>query len=777
MKYSSPKLARYFLKLMSVYQINHSIIEDFEETYQEKVLEKGKVKANLWYWGNTLRSFPKYLKLVVFCRLFMLKNYFKICFRSLERNKLYSFVNIFGLALGLAICFILTLWVQRELSYDRFHENADRIYRLERELFRDNLYSRWPIGSGQYKDLLLNDFAEIENAVRFWRREFSIQDHKNFIRRQPLFAVDNSIFEIFDFGLEEGEEQTALIDPKTLILTRKAALKYFGTDEVIGKSLPLEWDGEMTDFKVTGILKEVPENSHIHFDMLMSISSYSDEAFSSLRSNYLYIYLLARDGISRQDLEEKMEGFVETRLKPVYGDLTFSGQNIHDVLKIHLFPITGIHLHPAENWEIEPGGNIQSVYIFSTIAVFILILACINFINLSTARAKKRGKEVGLRKTIGAGKKQLRAQFIQESIISALLSLIVAFVLISLFVPLFNQLFTIDLSFSLLLQPANMLLILAITLFAGILSGIYPAFYLTRFDPVLVLKGGTLSGIGRSIFRRNMVLFQFLISAVLMFGMFIVYKQMRYIQTSSLGFDKENVIVIPTRGQQVFQNYDAFRNELLKNNNILSVSASSDLPGDPQYGNGAVFRQDSNEPINLIYFTADYDYVETLKIGMLAGRDFSRDFSTDAENTVILNHAAVKRIGWTPEEAVDKLLRRGSKMPSLKVIGIVEDFNFKSLRTEVEPILIQLTSRSIGFISVRVARRNIERHLDFIRQKWESTFSGEQFDYTFLDARIQDMYEKEKKMQNLFVVFSILAILVACLGLFGLAAYTADYDG
>lgn len=774
MKKSSLKSARKLLKIMSVYQINHSIIEDFEETYQELILEKGKVKANIWYWGNALKSCPEYLKLVVVWRLIMIKNYFKICYRNLVRNKLYSFINIFGLALGLAICFIITLWVQRELSYDRFHENAERIYRLERELFRDNLYSRWPIGSGQYKDLLLNDFAEIEDAVRFWSRGFLIKDHKNFVREQQVFAVDNSIFEIFDFGLEEGESQSALTDPKTLVLTRKAALKYFGTDDVIGKSLPLEWDGEMTDFRVTGILKEVPENSHIHFDMLISISSYPDEAFASLRSNYLYIYLLAREGISRKTLEARMKEFVEKRLEPVYGDLTFSGLDIHDVLKIHLFPITDIHLHPAENWEIEPGGSIQSVYIFSTIAVFILILACINFVNLSTARAKKRGKEVGLRKTVGAGKKQLRAQFIQESIISALLSLAAAIVFISLFIPLFNHLFSVELSLSLFLQPKNLLIICAITLFAGIISGLYPAFYLTRFDPALAIKGGSFSGTGRSIFRRNMVLFQFLISAVLIFGMFIVYRQMSYIQTRSLGFDRENVVVISARGQQIFQNYDAFRNELLNDTGIISVSASSDLPGDPQYGNGAVFRQDSNVPINLIYFTADYDYVETLQMEMLAGRDFSRDFSTDAENTVILNHAAVKRIGWTPEEAVEKVLRRGEDLPSLKIIGVVKDFNFKSLRTEVEPILIQLTSYSIGYISLRVATGNIENHLGFIRQKWESTFPGEQFDYTFLDARIHDMYEKERKMQNLFVVFSILAILVACLGLFGLAAYTAE---
>jgi len=704
----------------------------------------------------------------------MLKNYLVICYRNLTRNKLYSFINIFGLALGLAICFIISLWVQSELSYDRFHEKAHRIFRVERELFRDNLYSRWPIGSGQYKQLLLDDFAEIENAVRFWRREFVIKDHKDFIRRQPLFAVDNSIFEIFDFGLEEGDEQTALIEPQTVVLTRQNAKKYFGTDDVIGRSLSFERQGKMVDFKVTGILKEVPENSHIHFDMLISISSYPNEAFADLRGNYLYIYILIKEGFSKQVLEEKMKTFVEKRLQPVYGDLLVSGLDIHEVLKVHLFPITDIHLHPSENWELEPGGSIQSVYIFSTIAVFILILACINFINLSTARANKRAKEVGLRKTIGAGKKQLRIQFIQESTISALISLAAALLLCNLVIPLFNQLFSVELSPSLLFQLKNLVIIFAITLTAGVLSGLYPALYITRFDPVSVLKGSSFSGIGKSVFRRNMVLFQFLISAILIFGMFIVYRQMEYIQTRSLGFDRQNVVVVPARSQKVFQGYDSFRNELLQSPQIESVSASTDLPGDPLYGNGYVMRQDSDENINLIFFSADYDYIETLKLEIVAGRGFSREYGTDIDKTVILNHAAVKRIGWSPEEAVGKMLRRGDNVPPYEVIGVVEDFNFKSLRTEIEPILILFLSNRITFISVRIAPGEIDKSLEFIQQKWASTFPGEQFDYTFLDERIQGLYEKERKMQNLFVVFSLLSILVACLGLYGLAAYTAE---
>ncbi len=773
-KHKSPRGARLLLKLMSVYHENHSIVEDFEETFSEVHRSNGRLKANFWYWGNTLKSIPEYLKLVVIWRLIMLKNYLKIAYRNFLRHKLFSFINIFGLAIGLSICMIISLWVQGELSYDRFHKNAPRIFRVERELFRDNLYSRWPIGSGQYKQALMDDFGEIENAVRFWRREYAVKDHNHTIHRQAMFATDNSIFDIFDFGLEEGDELTALAEPKTVVLTRENAVKFFGTDDVIGRSLAFEWDEESVDFKVTGILEKVPENSHIQFDTLISMASYPDAQFANLRSNYLYIYVLISKNITRHALEEKLKTFVSHRLQPVYGDLLAQGLDIHQVLKMHLFPITDIHLHPAENWELEPGGSIRSVYIFSTIAVFVLILACINFINLSTARASKRAKEVGLRKTVGAGKNQLRAQFIQESALSALISMLLALALCTLFIPVFNQIFAAKLSLMLLFLPKNLIFLLGVTLTAGILSGLYPAFFLTRFNPVTVLKGSSQSGKSKSAFRKNMVGFQFVISTILIFGMFTVYLQMQYIQTRSLGFDRENVLIIPARSRQIFQNFDPFRSELLQNTQIVSVSASADLPGDPLYGNGALRRQDSDEPINLIYFTVGYDYVDTLKLELLAGRGFSRDFGMDAERTIILNEAAAKRIGWNPEEAVGKLLERGSQDPPFQVLGVVKDFNFKSLRTEVEPIVMRILSNTVSSIAVRILPGNMEKNLGFIRQKWESTFPGEQFEYSFLDNRIEELYAKEKRMQNIFIVCSSLSILVACLGLFGLAAFTAE---
>jgi putative ABC transport system permease protein len=678
------------------------------------------------------------------------------------------------LAIGLSICMIISLWVLRELSYDSFHKNAHRIYRVERELFRDNLYSRWPITGGRYKQALIDDYPEIENAVRFWRREFAIKDYKNSIHRQEVFAVDNSIFEMFDFGLEEGDERTALKEPETVVLTHESAVKYFGTGDAVGKSLSFEWEGEPLDFKVMGILKEVPENSHIHFDMLISIASYKEEPYTDWRSNYLYTYVQVRENTSRQDLEEKLKTFVTHRLEPAYGDLLIHGRSIHEVLKMHLFPIRDIHLHPTADWEVEPGGNILSVYIFCSTAVLILIIACLNFVNLSTARASKRAKEVSLRKTIGAEKRLLRIQFIQESVLLAFASLFLAIVMTSLFIRAYNGIFAENLSLSVFLQLKNLIILVAATFAVGVLAGLYPAYYLTRFEPAGVLKGGPLAPGGKSVFRRNMVIIQFSISIILIVGVLTVYKQMRFIQTRSLGFDRENVVIIPVRSQQIAQNYGAFRNELKQNPQIISASASSEVPADSHYSNSYVNPPESDEPISMILFSCDYDYVETYRMEVVAGRAFSRDFGTDTAGTIMLNESAAQRIGWTPEEAVGKKLKGGYSDGLAQVVGVVKNFNFKSLRREVEPMALFLYPNDIREISVRIMPGDIGKTLDFIQKKWEHAFPGEQYEYNFLDNRISQLYASEKKMQNIFIIFSSLSILVACLGLLGLVSFTAE---
>ncbi|UCE40271.1 MAG: ABC transporter permease [Candidatus Aminicenantes bacterium] len=773
-RYKSPGLARKLLKLMSVHYEKHSIIEDFEETFSEIMNSDGRIRAMCWYWGNALKSVLGYLKLIVYWRGMMLKNHLKIAYRNFIRHKLYSFINVFGLAIGLSICMIISLWVLRELSYDRFHEKAHRIYRIERELFRDNLYSRWPITGGRYKQALIDDYPEIENASRFWRREFAIRDHDNFVHRQEMFAVDNSIFEMFDFHLEDGDEQSALADPMTVVLTRENAIKYLGIGDAVGKSLSFEWDGELVDFMVTGILEQVPENSHIHFDMLVSIVSYKEEPYTDWRSNYLYTYVQIQENTSKQDLEKKLKTFVSQRLEPEYGDLLLQDRSIHEVLKMHLFPIIDIHLHPSPNWEVEAGGSISSVYIFSCIAVLILIIACMNFVNLSTARASKRAKEVSLRKTVGAEKQQLRVQFIQESVLLAFASFVLALVMSSLFIQAYNGIFAESLSLSAFLQLKHMFFLVGATFIVGVLAGLYPAFYLTRFEPVEVLKGIQLSGSGKSVFRRNMVIIQFSISIILIVGMFTVYKQMKYIQTRSLGFDKENVVIFPVRSQKIAQNYGSFRNKLIQNAHIISASASSEVPADFHYSNTYFSRLDSDEPVSLYLFFCDYDYTETYRMEILAGRSFSRDFTTDTEGTIILNESAAHRFGWTPEEAVGKRLEGPYSEDAAQVVGVVKNFNYKSLRREVEPMALLLSPDYIRAISVRIKPSDVWKTLSFIQKSWETTFPSERFEYRFLDSRVSQLYESEKKMQDLFVIFSVLSILIACLGLLGLVSFTAE---
>jgi len=712
----------------------------------------------------------------LFWQFTLLKNHLKIAYRNFTRYKLFSFINVFGLAVGLSICMIISLWVLRESGYDRFHQKVHRIYRIERELLRDNLYQRWPITGGLYKQALIDDFAEIENAVRIWRREFAIKDYKNDIHRQGLFAVDNSIFEIFDFGLEEGDEQTALKEPKTMVLTRKTAAKYFGIGDAVGKSLTFEWREELVDFKVTGILEEIPENSHIHFDMLISIASYSEEEFDGWRGNYLYTYVLVGENTSKSDLETKLKSFVTKRLEPHYGDLLVLNQDmsIHEVLKMHLFPIKDIHLNPSVNWEVEAGGSIASVYIFASIAVLILIIACLNFVNLSTARANKRAKEVSLRKTVGANKSQLRVQFIQESVSLAFVALALGYVMSSLLIEAYNGIFSENLSLTVLSQPRNLAFLIGATLIVGVLAGIYPAFYLTRFEPAAAIKGSQLTGSGKAIFRRNLVVIQFSISISLIIGMFTVYKQMRYIQSRTLGFAKENVVILPVRSRQIAQKCEAFRNELKSNSRIIAVTTSSEVPADTHYSNTYYSWVESEEPVSLYVFFCDYDYVDTYEMEVMAGRIFSRNYSTDTPGAIILNESAAQRFGWKPEDAVGKKLEGAYFEGPTRVVGVVQNFNYKSLRQEIEPMALILDPEYIRTISIRIAPNDVEKTLSFIQEKWQNTFPGEQYAFSFLDTRVDQQYAREKKMQQIFIIFSTLSILVACLGLLGLVSYTSE---
>ena len=707
----------------------------------------------------------------------MLKNYFKIALRNMFRNKLYSIINLTGLAIGLAACLMIWLWVQNELSYDRFHTNAERIYRVERKFdFRD-MHGQAPITSGPYGPALVSDYPEIANYVRLHRQEISFKDHQNIFHKQQLIFADNSIFEIFDFPLERGDPQTALTQPMSMILTRENALKYFGTEDVVGKSLTVDWRGTQTDFQITGILEEVPHNSHFQFDVLASLSSYPAEQMSAWFGNFLYTFILLEEGASSIMLEQKFSSFMTKYMAADFTKVVGPDTDINDVFQLKLYPLLDIHLHPAQEFEIEPQGSLTSVYIFSAIALLILIVACINFMNLSTARANKRAKEVGIRKTIGAFNHQLRRQFLGESILLAFIALILAILLIRLFIPVFNLISGKSLTIGMLFHASNAIILVGIALAAGLLVGLYPAFFLTRFDPAMVLKGGAQSGTGKSVFRRSMAVIQFVISITLIIGTLVVFKQMDYIQKKSLGFDKENVVIIPADSNLVRQNIEAFRNTLIADTRVKSFAVSSNIPGSAMFSDTAYKRMDTDDVFSLIFMETDYDFVDTYGFEVTHGRKFSREFSTDIDGAILINHAAAREVGYTPEGAIGKKLLRFvdiGKFSEFEIIGVVKDFHFKSLHKIIEPCLMVLDPDNINIISIRIMPGDVPGTLGFIQQKWGEIFPGEQFEYSFLDSRIDLLYRSEGRMRNLFLIFSILSIFVACLGLFGLAAFTAE---
>lgn len=707
----------------------------------------------------------------------MLRNYIKIALRNLVRNKLYSSINLLGLAIGMAACLMIFLWVQDELSYDQFHQNAGRIYRVERRYdFRD-MHGQAPVTSGPYGPAMVRDYPEIENFVRLDIGELSVKDHRNIFRKQRLIFADNSIFKIFNFRLEAGDPQTALIKPNSIVLTRENALKYLGTEDAIGKSLTLDWNEAPTDFQVTGILEEIPHNSHVHFDMLASLSTYLEERLSIWFNNFLYTYVLVKEGISAEDLQNKFPALWTKYMAADFIAVVGADVDINDVFQMKLHPLLDIHLHPSEEFEIEPQGSLTSVYIFSAIALLILIIACINFMNLSTARANKRAREVGIRKTVGAIKRQLWGQFIGESVLLAIIALALAVLLIRLFIPLFNTVSNKALSVTQLFHLGNWFILIGITVLTGLLAGLYPAFYLTAFHPARVLKGSALSGTGKSAFRKGMAVIQFVISITLIIGTLIIFRQMEYIQNRSLGFNKENVVIIPAESNTIRQNIEAFRNTLTQDTRIKSVAVSSNIPGSAMFSDTVFKRDDSDDVFSIIYTLTDYEFVNTYGFNVIQGRNFSKEFSTDIQGAVILNQAASKEIGYKPEEAVGKKLYRyesATEFVGNTIVGVVEDFHFKSLHRIIEPFLLMLAPERFDTISVRVMPGDARGTIDFIQQKWRETYPGEQFEFSFLDNKINLLYESEGKMRNIFLIFSILSIFVACLGLFGLAAFTAE---
>jgi len=704
----------------------------------------------------------------------MLKNYLKIALRNLLRHKGYSLINILGLAVGMASCILILLYVHDELSYDKYHEKADQIYRVTREWFNSDGTSSLHLGhvAPPIGPLLKNDFSDIRQMVRITDGNNPLIRHQDKVfQEERFYFADPNIFEIFTLPLLKGDPQNVLADPNGVVITPAMARKYFGDEEPLGKVLNID---SQADLKVTGIMQEVPANSHFHFDFLGSMKLleqvFGGDEFRNWGSNNYATYLLFPKDYQTENFKKAIPDFIG-RHHP-------NGKEAIPQTTLHLQRLADIHLHSQLDSEIEANGNIVYVYIFSAIAFFLLLIACINFMNLATARSANRAKEVGLRKVVGADRRQLIRQFLGETVVMALIALLLAVVLVEVALPKFNAFAGKELA----LRSQGMLFILAsllgVTLFVGIVAGSYPAFFLSHFQPVDVLKGQKI-GSTRSRFRSVLVVFQFAISIILVVGMGVVYNQLEYCRNKNLGLNKEHIVVLPA-DQNIVQRYPDIRNQLLQHPQIAGVAASKRVPSGRllDSSGGSVIDGEKSAPLNfrIANVRVDHSFIDTYGMQMAAGRNFSTEFPTDSTEAFILNETAVKKIGWpSPEAAVGKPFQYGNRRG--RIIGVVKDFHYESLHQPITPIILYIVPQSFNSISVKIRAEqpaNIAATLEFLKQKWQEYRPNFPFQYSFIDERYEQLYQSEHRLGQIFGTFSLLAVFIACLGLFGLASYTAE---
>jgi len=700
----------------------------------------------------------------------MIRNYLIIAIRNLLRQKGYSIINISGLAIGLAAFILIVLYVKNELSYDKFHTKADRIYRISVEGMISGDVLNVAVSAAPTGEAMVRDIPEIIKATRIdeftQTVHFNYQDKKFY--QDGLLFVDSTFFEIFSFELIRGNPSKALVEPYSLVLTESLAEKYFGNEDPMGKSIRLN---DKTNFTVTGIVEDPPANSHFKFEVLSSfvtqIKTNGKEAYEHWGSLGLYTYiLLAKDADPR--IVEKQ--FPEMYLK--YMDDLSELENIK--FNPYLQPITEIHLHSNLMAELETNSDISNVYTFLAIAIFILLIACINFMNLSTARSMKRAREVGLRKVVGAFRKQLIFQFIGESLILSFVSLVFALILVEISLPIFNELLNQNLVLGLFRNGYVLVSLLGLAIVVGFIAGSYPAFYLSSFQPIKVLKG-TLSGSAKKPNVRNvLVIIQFSISVFLIICTGLLYNQLSFLRQKKLGFSTERVIILPLRGDRLREKANILKSEFSNLSCVSNVSTSRFVPGRDMDGSGYVPEgYEDNNPIIIFNNAVDQDYLETMQMEITLGRNFSREFSTDSI-AVIINETLVKKLGW--ENPLGKKITtfRNDTSIDLSVIGVVKDFHFRSLHAAIEPSLMVISQRSTANLNIRLHVGNVQQNLESIREKWQEIEANMPFDYYFLDEDFNSQYKAEHRIGEIFIYFTIIAIFIACLGLFGLASYNAE---
>lgn len=709
----------------------------------------------------------------------MLKNYFKIAWRNLMKYKFISFINLFGLTVGLTCCLLITAYILNELSYDKYNKNADDIYRVTRTFNNQDGVVSLTLStiSPPFGLYLPVDFPEIRKMTRLLDNGITPLRYKDkLFNEQHVFFADENLFDVFSVDVIKGNPRTALNDPFSVMMTDEMARKYFGNEDPLNKMIRYN---NQFNFKVTGIYKAWPSNAHMHPGMLFSFNTLRDSALygdENLRTNWgnnsFFTYILLPKNYDPKKMVAQFPAFIDRHMD--YRD--YNGQRPSTFTRLGLQKLTDIHLYSHTDYEAEPNGDMNRVYIFSAIALFILLIACINYMNLSTARSALRAREIGIRKVIGARKKEIIYQFLSESVLLCWVSIIVAIVLSYLMLPWLNKVSGQTLSFDILMTP-KVLLVLFITPFLlGFLSGIYPALFMSSFKPVKTLKGLFKARGSNVLFRKVLVVAQFAISIILIIATIIVFQQLHYVEHTSLGYDKEHIVIVPYNSA-LSERYESFRNELLRDGDIKDLSRSSRIPTGRLLDAQGAFTMvgDSMRPSNttIKYVVADYDFVPTYGIQMVSGRNFSRDYGTDTSG-FILNETAVRMLGWkSPQDAIGKPFRYSTI--DGRIIGVMRDFHFESMHEAIVPMLLTMPSPRYGNfynnVSIKITGNNIAATLDKIRKTSQAYLPETPYQYTFLDENFARLYENEQRQANIFIIFACIAIFIACLGLFGLSAF------
>lgn len=711
----------------------------------------------------------------------MFKNYFKIAFRNLWKNKGFTFINIAGLAIGLACFILIAMYVVDELSYDRFYPNAERTYRVDADINFGGNQLQLAVSSDPMGPTLKRDYPQVEEYTRIYASEGDklVRKGNDYFNENKIVYADSTFFNVFPQKVLSGNIKTALFEPNTVVISQTASEKYFSTSDAAGKMIEID----KKPFKVTAVIKDMPANSHFHFDFIMSMKNVNYDWNNYLSHNF-HTYIVLKPGtdyhVFEKNFNQVMEKYVLPQAKQLMTGLTTMEdfRKAGNKLDYSLIPVTKIHLYSHRFPELEPNGNIQYVYIFSAVALFILIIACINFMNLSTARSAKRAKEVGIRKVLGTGRKKLITQFLAESTITASIALVLALALDYISLPLFNNMAAKSMRFQNIFSYSFLPFLLALPVVVGFLAGAYPAFFLSHFKPVAVLKGRFNAGFRKSNLRSSLVVFQFFISIFLIIGTVIVYKQLQFIQNTNLGFNKDRVLIINNTGA-LEKNVAVFKNSVLELQGVKSGTVSGFLPvpssrNDNTYSKEAVM--DQQNALSMQTWTVDEDYIKTLGLQLIKGRNFSKEFGTDSA-AFIINESAARVLGF--DDPIGKKIYQNDpsnpKAPPMvyTVIGEVKNFNYESLRQNIYPLGLKLGQNNSN-VSFKISTANAKALVAQIQNKWKSLAPGMPFSYRFLDDAFDNMYRAEQRVGQVSMAFSILAILIACLGLFGLVTYMAE---